>query len=221
MAKRVVIIGAGPGGMRVADGLSGALAKGAVEVTILEKKDHFDLCVGAPRALVNPAFADEVLLPHDRILKGQKKPSVVAVAGVTAIGAGSVSCVMPGGQSQEVPADVIVIATGSSYKGGYLKNNDGLSKQAWVEKMAQWRAAAAKAKHILIIGGGVTGVELVAELATEHPGCKVTLVHSGAELCNAGKGVHDSTMSGLAALPGTVDIITGDKVQVTEDACIW
>jgi pyruvate/2-oxoglutarate dehydrogenase complex dihydrolipoamide dehydrogenase (E3) component len=164
---------------------------------------------------VNPAFADESLLPHDRLLKGQKKPSVVAVAGVTAIGAGSVSCMLPGGGTQEVPADVIVIATGSSYKGSpYLKNNDGLSKEAWVQKMAQWRAAAAKAKHILIVGGGVTGVELVAELATEHPGCKVTLVHSGAELCNAGKSWHNSTMSGLTALPGTVEVITGDKVQV-------
>lgn len=212
--KRVVIIGGGPAGMRVADGLSGALANGSVEVTILEKKDHFDIHCGNPRALVNAAYADEVLLPFDRLMKGQKKPSVVAVADVTALGAGSVSCVTPGGQTKELPADAIVIATGSSYKGSYMKNNGGLSKQAWLQKMAEWRAAAAKAKHILIVGGGVTGVELAGELATEHPGCKITLVHSGQELINAGKGVHDSVMSGLKALPGTVEVITGDKVEV-------
>jgi NADH dehydrogenase FAD-containing subunit len=212
--KRVVIIGGGPAGMGVSNGLSGASAKGSVEVTILERKDHFDIICGTPRALVNASYADEVLLPLDRMMKGQKKPSVVAVKDITAIGEGSVSYVTPGGQTQELRADAIVIATGTSYKGSFMKNNGGLSKQAWLQKMAEWRAAAAKARHILIVGGGVTGVELAGELATEHPGCKITLVHSGQDLCSVGKGVHDSVMSGLKALPGTVEVITGDKVEV-------
>jgi hypothetical protein len=55
---------------------------------------------------------------------------------------------------------------GSTYKGTYIKNNDGLFRAAWLKKLAEWRAAAGKANHILIIGGGVTGVEVVGELAT-------------------------------------------------------
>ena len=59
--KRIVIIGCGPGGLTVANGLSKSAAVGKVEVTILEKKDHVDLCIPHPRSMVNSAFAQEVL----------------------------------------------------------------------------------------------------------------------------------------------------------------
>ncbi len=60
--KRIVIIGCGPGGLTVANGLSKSAAIGRVEVTVLEKKDHVDLCIPHPRSMVNSAFAQEVLL---------------------------------------------------------------------------------------------------------------------------------------------------------------
>ena len=59
-------------------------------------------------------------------------------------------------------------------------------------------------------------MEVAGELATEHPTCKVTIVHSGTHLCDAGKKMHESLMSGLASLPGKVEVITGDKVQAEE-----
>jgi 2-polyprenyl-6-methoxyphenol hydroxylase-like FAD-dependent oxidoreductase len=59
--KRIVIIGCGPGGCMVANGLSKSAATGKAEVTILEKKDHVDLCIPHPRSMVNAAFAQEVL----------------------------------------------------------------------------------------------------------------------------------------------------------------
>jgi len=39
-----------------------------------------------------------------------------------------------------------------------------------------------KANHVLVIGGGITGVELTAELVTKFPDLQVTLVHSGDRL---------------------------------------
>jgi NADH dehydrogenase FAD-containing subunit len=219
MVKRVVIIGGGPAGLHVADGLRNAAAKGSVEVIVIERKDHFDVCVGAPRCLVNGAYAEEVLISHDRVLNGQVKQNIVAVTAVTAISpqTGMVSCTKPGGHREDISADAIVIATGSSYRGKYVKNNDGLVKQDWLKRMAEWRTAASKAKHILLLGGGVTGVEVAGELAMEHPSCKVTLVHSGQYLCNRDKKLHDTTMSGFSGLPGTVEVITQDKV-VSEEA---
>jgi 2-polyprenyl-6-methoxyphenol hydroxylase-like FAD-dependent oxidoreductase len=44
MPKRIVILGCGPGGVTVANGLQDAATRGNVRVTILEKKDHVDLC---------------------------------------------------------------------------------------------------------------------------------------------------------------------------------
>jgi NADH dehydrogenase FAD-containing subunit len=169
MAKRVVIIGAGPTGVTVANGLAPSAEKGSVEITILTRSDHLDVCLGQPRALVNPAFAEEALPTLDRVLHGSKKPRVVAVADITAVGGGGVSYTTRDGGSETVTADAIVIATGSRYKGKYIKNNDGLPKQEWTKRMDEWRAAAAKAKHIVVVGAGVTGIEVAGELATEHP----------------------------------------------------
>ena len=45
MSKRVIIIGGGPAGLFAANGLRDLAARGAVEVVILEKKDHADLVI--------------------------------------------------------------------------------------------------------------------------------------------------------------------------------
>jgi len=216
MSKRVIIIGGGPAGLSAANGLSDLAAKGAVEVVILDKKDHADLVIGQPRALVNPAFADEALLPFDRVLHGPQKPRVIVVAAVTGLHDGAVSFTRHDGRSETLPADANVVATGSSHRGRFMKNSDGLPKQAWLQRLSEWRTAAGNAKHVLVVGGGVSGVEIAGEFATEHPSCKVTIVNSGPHLCGAGKAMHESVMSGLRSLPGKVEVITGDKVQAEE-----
>jgi cation diffusion facilitator CzcD-associated flavoprotein CzcO len=152
MAKRIVIIGAGPAGVFVANGLADIAAKGSVEITILERKDHLDLCLGQPRCMVNAAFADEALPTHDRVLHGSKKPRVIAIAGITSVSSGEVAYTTRAGGAEAIKADAVVIATGSTYKGKYIKNNDGLSKQEWLGRVSEWRAAAAKANHIVVIG---------------------------------------------------------------------
>lgn len=113
----------------------------------------------------------KVLLTHDRALFFRDRPAVdrtrlVNVKEISAISDGVVKYTTRDGESQEDPADAIVVATGTSYKGLYVKNNDGLFRNDWLKKLAEWRAAAGNAKHILIIGGGVTGVEVAGELAT-------------------------------------------------------
>lgn len=43
-------------------------------------------------------------------------------------------------------------------------------------------AALQSASSALVIGGGITGVELAAELCVAYPALSVTLVHGGSEL---------------------------------------
>ena len=215
MSKQVVIIGCGPAGVAVANGLAKQADAGKVQVTILEKKDHVDLCTPHPRSMVNEKFADEVLLKHDRAVFGKAR-QIVNVKQVKSIVEGEVSCTTSGGEVQKFPADAIVIATGSSYKGEYIKNDEGLHKDAWLQKLSKWRAAAGRAKHILIVGGGITGVELAGELATEHPTCKITLIHSQKYVGNQDEKFHKAALWGFSTLPGKVEVITEDKVEVQE-----
>jgi len=211
-----VIIGGGPTGLTVANDLAPHAAKGSVEITILTRSDHLDICLGQPRALVNPAFAQEALPTLDSVLQGSKKPRVVTVADITAVGGGGVSYTTPKGGSETVQADAIVIATGSRYRGKYIKNNDGLPKQEWTKRMAEWRAAAAKSKHVVVIGAGVTGIEVAGELATEHPQGKVTIVHGGKYLGEVDEKFHKKVVSCFESLKGKVDIITEDRLDAEE-----
>ena len=216
--KQIVIIGCGPAGLVVANGLAGASAARKVQVTFLEKKDHVDLCVPQPRSLVNGPFASETLMVHDRALAGagKLKPKLVNVADILSVGDGSIAFTTRDGQQATLRADAIVIATGSSYKGEFIKNNAGLLKDEWLQKMATFREAAGRARHILIIGGGPTGVELAGELATEHPTCKVTIVTKGQTLANFDAKGHKAALAGLKTLPGTVQVLTGDSVTAEE-----
>ena len=43
---------------------------------------------------------------------------------------------------------------------------------------------------------------MAGELATEHPACKVTIVHSGMHLGEVDKKFHDKVVSCLASVPG-------------------
>ena len=153
---------------------------------------------------------------HERAILGSVQPRFIAVADITSLTANGVVYTSKSGATETITADALVIATGSSYKGAYVKNDDGLQKLEWLEKLAEWRTAAAKAKHVLIVGGGVTGTEVAGELATEHPTCKVTLIHSGKYLCNETAHFHVNTLWGLTTLPGNVEVLTEDRVEATE-----
>ena len=121
--------------MTVANGLKDAAAAGTCHLTILEKKDHVDLCTPHSRSMVNEVFADEVLLKHERALLGSAKPEVIYVKSIVEVLQGKILYTTPGGKNASLPADAIVVATGTSYKGAYIKNDDGLHKGEWLQKL--------------------------------------------------------------------------------------
>ena len=82
-----------------------------------------------------------MLLTHDRALFFRDRTAVdrtrlVNVKQITAISDGVVKYITRDGESQEDEADAIVVATGSSYEGTYIKNNDGLFRTIWLKKLA-------------------------------------------------------------------------------------
>ena len=67
------------------------------------------------------------------------------------------------------------------------------------------------ADSILIVGGGPTGVELSAEIATDFPGKKVTLVHRGSRLLE---------FVGPKASRKALDWLISKKVEVLLDQSV-
>lgn len=69
------------------------------------------------------------------------------------------------------------------------------------------------AESILIVGGGPTGVELAAEIATDFPGKKVTLVHRGSRLLEfIGESTGKKALNWLTSKK--VEVILGQSVDV-------
>src|SRR5258707_10820580 len=98
----VVVIGGGYGGVNVAKSLDAD-----VRVVLVEPKDAFVHSVAALRALVEPDFLPRIFLPYDKLLARGRVEHDRAVR-VTSRGVVVAS-------GAEIPADYIVLASGSNY----------------------------------------------------------------------------------------------------------
>ena len=158
----VVIIGGGYGGINVARQLDDVAS-----VVLVEPKDAFVHNVAALRALVNPAWLPRIYLPYGGLLSHGR----VAADRAVKVDAGRV--VLASGE--ELPADYLVLATGSSYPFPAKSDVDRTADAH--EKTLGTHAALAAAARVLLVGAGAVGIELAGEIKAVWPSKQVTLVN--------------------------------------------
>jgi NADH dehydrogenase FAD-containing subunit len=158
--KRVVIIGGGYAGTKLAQALDDA-----AEMVLVEPRDAFVHNVAAIRAVVEPSLLDRLIIPYDRLLAHGK------VVQDRAVGFGEQSVKLAARGALE--ADIIVVATGSRSARPFKPGGDSIS---------QFRAASAEAHQMLksatsvaVVGGGAVGTELAGEIAAGTTGKRVAL----------------------------------------------
>ncbi len=161
--KKVVIVGGGYVGFEVAKEL-----EAYADITVIEQRKAFVLPPAAIRALVQPELLDEIILPYDNLLKHGK------VVRGRAVSVAQSEVILASGEV--VPADFIVVATGSSYAAPFKPSGESIAdfRQASSEISAQLR----KAKSIAIVGAGAVGTELAGEVASAQPEKSITLISS-------------------------------------------
>jgi NADH dehydrogenase FAD-containing subunit len=86
------------------------------------------------------------------------------------------------GEEQEVPYDVLVVATGSRHVAKPSPDDGAEPVASFVEKTSKLAQEIGEGSSVVVIGGGLTGVEAAAELAIAHPSLTVHLVHPGPQL---------------------------------------
>lgn len=167
MSPSVVIIGGGYGGSAAAKALDDV-----ADVVLVEPKEAFFHAVGALRATVDPEFLPQVFFPYDKLLANGRvvhdravrvEPNRVTLA-----------------SGDEIAADYIVLATGSSYP--FPAKNDIDDTASAQQKYRQAHDNLAEADHVMLLGAGPVGLEFAGEIKAAWPEKKVMIVDPVADM---------------------------------------
>lgn len=164
--KKVLIIGGGFAGSNTAKKLENDFS-----VTLIDSKDYFEFTPGVLRSIVDPSHLRNIQILHTHYLNSSK----VITDCVTKVSSKEVHL-----NKQKIRFDYLVICSGSYYSSPIKEHN----------VLMNWRGSSlrshyddlCKAKKVLIIGGGLVGVEIAAEILEKYPDKKVTIVQSRDEL---------------------------------------
>ena len=142
---------------------------------LLLLRDYIDINIATPRFMVEPDMVDRAYQPLAKAWKRAKLINVKAIRGVTS---GRVDIIDSEGNEQVLEADGIIVATGAVQSSPLIKDVQGKSKDARKAEFIAFRDAVKNSKAgVLVIGGGTTGVELIAEIATDFTNVNCTLVN--------------------------------------------
>jgi apoptosis-inducing factor 2 len=157
----VVVVGGGYGGTAVAKALDET-----AKVVLVEPKDAFMHNVAALRALVDPTWLPRIFMPYEGLLTNGRvvrdraarvEPDLV----VTASG-------------EEIPADYVVLATGSSY--AFPAKTDQIDTEKAQEQVRAAHRALGRADRVLLLGAGPVGIELAGEIRAVWPDKSIVLL---------------------------------------------
>lgn len=167
MAFKVAIVGGGYAGFELAKALDSH-----VDVALIEAREAFVHNVGTPRSIADPGLIERIVFPYDRLLRrGQ-----VVRGHAAKVDKGSVSLQ----DGTRIDADVVVIATGSSYAAPFKPQGDSVAD--FMAQLAEVAAQVQAAERIVIVGAGAVGVELAGEIKAVSPDKAVALVSAQPQL---------------------------------------
>ncbi|MCB0106626.1 MAG: FAD-dependent oxidoreductase [Caldilineaceae bacterium] len=231
---KVIVLGGGYAGTLAALRLAGKTDQQSVEVILVNGHDHFverirhhQLAAGQPTKQ----------LPFDRLLAGSKVRFVQGwCTQIDTTAQQIVLQTMDGATA--LPYDYLIYALGSttdqSRIPGIKEHAHSLTDEAAVHRLQeQAKSLSNHQGRLLIIGGGLTGIEAATELAERYPSLQVTLATKGqlgATLSPAGAAHvrHVFARLGITVEEETsIERVTANAAYCPDgrvlpfDACLW
>jgi NADH dehydrogenase FAD-containing subunit len=163
--KKLVIIGGGFAGAKIAKKLQDKF-----DVTLIDKKDYFEFTPGILRTIVYPEHANKIEVKHDEYFKKGK----FVMGCVSKIRGNNV---ILKDHIKEIKFDYLVIASGSRYESP-IKDDENIIISSRSKELQKYHEKLSKSKEIIIIGGGIVGIELAGELVGKYKDKKIIIVHS-------------------------------------------
>lgn len=160
--KKIVIIGGGFTGSYSAKRLQNDF-----DITLIDKKEYFEFTPSILKVIVNPKFFKNIQICHRQYLdKGRFICGEVSEVGKDYIIV----------DKEKIKFDYLIIASGSRYNTP-IKDPLVFVPQRGNE-IQEYHDKLEKAKSVAIVGGGLVGVELAAEICCVYEDKEITLIQS-------------------------------------------
>jgi NADH:quinone reductase (non-electrogenic) len=235
-STRILVIGAGYAGLLFTMRLAGKVARQNVHITLVNESDTF---TERPHL---PEFATNQVIQWHSLPQILRRTHVQFLQGrVTSIDPAHHEIVVVDQQNtQHVEYDYLVYALGSVTDRQAVP---GVAQYAYTLALSGPLSAAAlretlpsveaKHGHVVICGGGPTGIETAAEVASAYPHIKVHLVTHGPFSLFLGKAVASSirrslTRMGVEIIDQTAvaavrehSVVIDQASEIPCDLCVW
>ena len=172
----VLIIGGGFGGVGVAQ----QLAKEGLDVTLIDRKNYFEVTFATLRNVTAPKkHGNTSRKLYDDFIHG-----AFILADVSSMTDNEVTL-----ESGEIIRfNQAIISSGSRYPTlPEAKSNSKFNYAERNQEMLDAHESLSSAESVLVIGGGVVGVEFAGEIASAFPSKDITLVHTTDKLLDHSK----------------------------------
>lgn len=181
MAERqnihIVILGAGYAGLLSALRLANKTRRTTVDITLINAISTFTERIRLHQVIVGQKLKQH---PIEKILKGTGIQFLQAT--VTAIAPDSRQLTAQTAQGERILAyDTLVYALGSRTNTALIAGatEHAVTLEAAMNWTAQLKAVAERGGRVMVIGGGLTGLEAASEIAETYPNADVHLVTRG------------------------------------------
>jgi NADH dehydrogenase FAD-containing subunit len=236
-STRILVIGAGIAGLLFTLRLAGKVARESVQITLVDESDTFTVRTRLHEFATNQrvfrrSFPQILRKTQVQFLQGR----------VTSLDPDQHRITVQDQQQQqhELAYDYLVYALGSLTD---RKSVPGVAEYAYSLSASGPLSAAAlretlpalqaRGGQVVVCGGGATGIETAAQVASVYPQIKVSLVTRGSLAFSLGKSVADAIRHRLVSLG--VEIVEQSKVRAVRvqsvvldqgrelecDLCIW
>jgi NADH dehydrogenase FAD-containing subunit len=137
-------------------------------VTLIDTKEYYEFTPAILRTIIEPEHIKKIQVIHTHYLPYATfiRDSVRTVQ----------EHELTLKSRKKIPFDYLAICSGSSYNVPIKEQNVIRTDRA--HHLYQYHEKLEHAKHVVIVGGGLVGVELAAEISCAYPTKKVTIIHS-------------------------------------------
>lgn len=166
--KKIVIIGGGFSGTYAARKLEKKF-----RVTLIDTKNYFEFTPGILRTIVFPEHRERIESLHSKYLKRTSvvKDRIISI---------DLNKNLVIGKKTKNNFDYLIIASGSKYTSPIKEENIILTNRA--KEIEKEHEKIEKAKEIVIVGGGLVGIELAGEISEKYTTKKIKIIHSKEKL---------------------------------------